>query len=397
MGHSDVSGSIESMSAPSRPSTSAESGASVLVVEDQRLVAADLAMQLRGFGFRVVGFAVSGQEAVAKARELAPDVVLMDINLEGAMDGTEAARQIREHSRCAIVFLTAFSDLQTLERAKLAEPGGYVVKPASPAELRCALEVALHKQRSEGERVAAEARQFGEQLAQVQRRVGELENAYLELESCSASLAHDLRNPLQVIAGATEMIERTQSDQLNPLGRVFLAQVAAAAERMMTSLNGLLQAARENRGELSRSEFDLGALAEEVCQEMRNAAPHVQCEVARGLTVYADRNLVRRVLENLFSNALKFSSGVAQPRIELGVLRAAGDAQFYVRDNGVGFSMSVAEGKLFRPYGRLHDAGVFGGTGLGLAGARKIIERHGGTMWAESKEGEGATFYFTLP
>src|ERR1700749_3001862 len=137
-------------------------GPTVLVVEDQRLVAADLAMQLRGFGYRVVGCATSGAEAVAKARELDPNVVLMDIHLEGEMDGTEAARQIRQGSRCAIVFLTAFSDVATVE-------------------LRCAVEVALHKQQTETRRAEDEARNFEKQLEGVRDQVSELERAYSEL------------------------------------------------------------------------------------------------------------------------------------------------------------------------------------------------------------------------
>jgi signal transduction histidine kinase len=371
--------------------------ASVLVVEDQRLVAADLALQLKGFGYRIAGFAVSGPEAIAKARELAPSVVLMDINLEGPMDGTEAARQIRAGSGCAIVFLTAFSDLATLERAKLAEPGGYVVKPASPVELRAALEVALHKQRSERERADKDARAFHEQLQQVQQRVGELEQAYVELEATGASLAHDLRNPLQVIAGATEMIERTQSDQLTQLGKVFLSQVSAAADRMMDSLNGLLEHARQSRAELTFVEVDLSALASEVWTELSSQAPNARCVIRPGMRVRGERQLLRRVLENLLANALKFTAQRAQPSIEVGMCEDERQCCFFVRDNGVGFPMSLAEGKLFRPYGRLHDAQAFAGNGLGLAGARRIVERHGGSMWAHGLEGQGATFYFTLP
>ncbi len=379
------------------PESSVAEADSVLIVEDQRLVAADLAMQLRGFGYRIAGFAVSGPEAIAKARELKPSAVLMDINLEGTMDGTEAARQIRDQSDCAIVFLTAFSDVASLERAKLAEPGGYVVKPASPVELRAALEVALHKQRSERERACADATAFHDQLAQVQRRVAELEHAYVELEATSASLTHDLRNPLQVIAGATEMIERTQSEQLTQVGRVFLSQVAAAADRMMNSLNGLLEHARQNAAELTLAELDLTSLTREVWHELATHSPKARCEVAEGMKARGERELLRRVLENLLSNALKFTANRTTPLIEVGVSEDQRQRCFFVRDNGVGFPNSMAEGKLFRPYGRLHDPQAFAGNGLGLAGARRIVERHGGSMWAHGLEGQGATFYFTLP
>lgn len=380
----------------SKPTSDAE-GATVLIVEDQRLVAADLAIQLRSFGYRIVGFASSGAEAITKARELSPGVVLMDINLEGEMDGTEAARQIRSFSGCAIVFLTAFSDVATLERAKLAEPGGYVVKPASPVELRCAVEVALYKQVSERRRAEDDTKLFGQQLSLVRARVAELESAYRELEACSSTLTHDLRNPLQVIAGAAEMLERTQSEQLSPVGRVFLGQVGAAADRMMERLTSLLEIARDNRAELTVEVVELDALAREVWDELRHAVPHVRCAIAAGMRVRGDRELLRRVLENLLSNAVKFSSRASEPLIEVGVVPGEPRNSYFVRDNGVGFSMKEAEGRLFAPYGRLHDQSMFGGTGLGLSGARRIIERHGGEMWAASAEGKGATFFFSLP
>ncbi|MDB4987655.1 MAG: response regulator receiver sensor signal transduction histidine kinase [Myxococcaceae bacterium] len=372
-------------------------GPTVLIVEDQRLVAADLAMQLRSFGYRVVGFATSGAEAISKARELDPHVVLMDIHLEGEMDGTEAARTIRASSRCAIVFLTAFSDVATLERAKLAEPGGYVVKPASPVELRCAVEVALYKQLSESRRSEDEARGFTVQLDSVRGRVAELESAYRELESFSASMTHDLRNPLQVIAGAAEMLERTQAEQMTAVGRVFLGQVGAAADRMMERLTSLLDLARANRAELTLSHFDLAALAGEIWEELRGELPRGCCVISPSLPVQADRGLLRRVLENLLSNAVKFSSRQDQPVIEIGRADDGTKPCYFVRDHGIGFAMSEAEGRLFTPYGRLHERAEFAGTGLGLAGARRIIERHGGEMWAYSVEGQGATFFFSLP
>lgn len=371
-------------------------GATILVVEDQRLVAADLAMQLRGFGYKVVGLATSGPEAIKKARELTPSLVLMDIHLEGSMDGTEAARQIREQSDCAIVFLTAYSDVATLERAKLAEPGGYIVKPASSAELRCAVEVALHKQKSERTRADQDARTYASQLEGVRTRVSELENAYRELEAFSSSLTHDLRNPLQVISGATEMLERSQGEQLTPIAKVFLGQVGAAADRMMERLSSLLEHARAGRAELSLSDFDLGDLAREIWSEQQPKSG-TEFRIQGGLKVRADRSLVRRLLENLLSNALKFTSERDAPTIELGVAEDPGQTCFYVRDNGIGFAMQSAEGRLFTPYGRLHDSKHYEGTGLGLAGARRIVERHGGQMWAYGVEGVGATFYFTLP
>jgi two-component system, sensor histidine kinase and response regulator len=374
-----------------------EPGASVLIVEDQRLVAADLAMQLRSFGYRVVGFATNGLDAITKAESLRPDLVLMDVHLEGEMDGTEAARQIRAGSDCAIVYLTAFSDMETLERAKLAEPGGYVVKPASPVELRCAVEVALYKQASQQRRAIDHAQAYREELDTVRSQVAHMEDAYRELEVASASLTHDLRNPLQVIAGATQMLEQTQSQQLTPVGRAFLAQVGTAAARMIERISALLELARSNRAELTLVDVDLSLLARQVFDELSSSSPEARCVVAQDMRVFADLTLVRRVLENLLSNALKFTRTRPQPRIEVGSELNREQTCYFVRDNGVGFSMQSAEGRLFTPYGRLHDQSSYEGTGLGLSGARRMVERHGGTMWAHSVEDAGATIFFTLP
>jgi signal transduction histidine kinase len=210
-------------------------------------------------------------------------------------------------------------------------------------------------------------------------------------------MTHDLRNPLQVIAGAAEMLERTQGEQLTPVGRVFLGQVSAAADRMMERLTSLLELARENRAHLKLSDFELGQLAKEVWDELGSECPLASCTITPGMTVHADRALLRRVLENLLSNAIKFSSGKSAPIVEVGMVKDVRKLCYFVRDQGVGFAMKDAEGTLFTPYGRLHEKSEFDGTGLGLAGARRIIERHGGEMWAYGVAGEGATFFFTLP
>jgi len=163
---------------------------------------------------------------------------------------------------------------------------------------------------------------------------------------------------------------------------------------MADLVESLLILARASRGQLRRSPFDLTAIAWQVVGEVeaRDPGRSVAFSVQDGMTADADQGLVRVILENLVNNAVKFTGKVEDPRIEIG-LAATG---FFVRDNGAGFPAGKA-GELFRPFARLHSATDFPGTGIGLTTVHRAVERHGGEIWAEGEDGQGATFWFTLP
>ncbi|GAA2640527.1 hypothetical protein GCM10010399_87640 [Dactylosporangium fulvum] len=235
------------------------------------------------------------------------------------------------------------------------------------------------------------ARKYAEARAQL---VEELEWRNKELEAFSGSVSHDLRSPLQTILSYTELV----IPEVDPESAEQLWRVHAAAQRMNALVDALLQLARANRGQIRRTRVDVTALAEEVVEELRHRdqVREVAVTVTPGMLAPCDPELVRAVLVNLVGNAWKFTTRTPDPAIDIGTAPAGGEVAFYVRDNGAGFPADQAD-QLFRPFGRLHDSRDYPGTGIGLTTVQRIIDRHGGRVWAESEPGRGATFAFTLP
>jgi signal transduction histidine kinase len=232
--------------------------------------------------------------------------------------------------------------------------------------------------------------------ARVATRTRELSEANRELEAFAASVSHDLRAPLRAIDGFSALLLEREGARLDDEGLGYLGRVRNAATRMGELIDALLKLARFGRMELKRERLNLGLIATEIAAELSAGDPgrEVEVEVAPELFASGDPVLVRSMLQNLLAHAWKFSRGHDGARIEFGQSGVGGE--FFVRDNGSGFDMQFA-GKLFRPFQRLHSEEEFAGDGIGLASAKRIIERHGGTIRAEGRVGEGATFWFTLP
>jgi signal transduction histidine kinase len=228
-------------------------------------------------------------------------------------------------------------------------------------------------------------------------RTAQLEAANKELESFSYSVSHDLRAPLRGIDGFSQALLEDYGDRLDAQGKSYLQRVRAASQRMAELIDDMLSLSRVSRGEMKSQAVDLGALAQSIAAELQSADRRRQVEftVAAGLVAQGDARLLRVVLENLLRNAWKFTGKNSTAKIEVGVDRQNGQPVYFVRDDGAGFDMAYAE-KLFGAFQRLHSSTEFQGTGIGLATVQRVIRRHGGRVWAESKVGQGATFYFTL-
>ncbi len=237
--------------------------------------------------------------------------------------------------------------------------------------------------------------------ASLERRVAErtaqLQSTNKELEAFSYSVSHDLRAPLRSIDGFSKAVLEDYSHLLDAEGQDYLRSIRTASRHMSQLIDDLLKLSRVTRGEMHHEPVDLSALVLDIEGELRRAEPdrHVELTVAPGLHVQGDPKLLRIALLNLVGNAWKFTSRRDPARIEVGRLDGPGPPVYYVRDNGAGFSMKYAD-KLFGAFHRLHAASEFEGTGIGLATVHRIISRHGGRIWAESKEDQGATFYFTI-
>ena len=230
-------------------------------------------------------------------------------------------------------------------------------------------------------------------------RAEELAAANQELESFSYTLSHDLRVPLTRAYAAAQLLEESCQERLDDAERSLLENICKGCEGMEDLIEAILVLTNIVRRELLPESLDLADLAREIVDELRAANPERQIEVAipDHLRCTGDRQLMRVALRNLLENAWKYTRAVPHPRIELGdTEQQHGKPVFYVKDNGVGFNMQQAA-KLFTPFKRLHDAKQYPGTGIGLATVEKIILRHGGSIRGVGKEGEGATFFFTLP
>jgi PAS domain S-box-containing protein len=232
----------------------------------------------------------------------------------------------------------------------------------------------------------------------LRHRAAELESANRELESFSSSVSHDLRTPLANILGFTDILLEDYGTALDTTGRQYLKLVQGSADRMAQLVDDLLELAHVTGAEMRHAPIDLSAVAETVVETLRQREPErrVDVDIAPGMTAHGDERLLRVVLENLFANAWKFTRTRARSRIEFGIVTADGQASCFIRDNGVGFDMELA-GRLFLAFQRLHRDEDFPGTGIGLVTVRRIVERHGGRVWAEAAAGRGATFYLTLP
>ena len=226
-------------------------------------------------------------------------------------------------------------------------------------------------------------------------RTAALASANEALEAFTYSVAHDLRAPLQVIDGFSRVLARAMREGDLDRAHSYNERVIANATRMNALIEGFLALSRASREPLQESPVDVGAMVRELLAEQPEAA-RAEVQVDRLPRVTADAATLRQVWFNLISNAFKYSAGRERPSIEIGCAQEGGELVFHVRDNGAGFDPAYA-GKLFSPFHRLHRADEFEGTGVGLALVRRIVEGHGGRVWADARPDAGATFFFTLP
>jgi DNA-binding response OmpR family regulator len=382
----------------------------ILTVDDSLTYLHEVASQLRHKGYDVVP-AHSGEEALELLAVQVVDCILLDLVMPG-LSGQETCRRIKGSAAwrdIPLIMHTALEEQDAMIEGINAGADDYIAK-SSDLEVLCArVRAQLRRKQFEDEN-----RSIREQLLQKElevaaansaRELAEARSAFVEelqrknkeLEAFSYSVSHDLRAPLRSIDGFSQILLLDYADKLDAKGKEHLGRVRAATQRMGELIDDLLQLSRVGRSELSRARVNLSGIARTVANELSKNDPNrkVAFEIQDGLFDDADSQLMKVVLENLVGNAWKFTSKVTAARIKFGAEQRDGRTVYFVRDNGAGFNMEYSE-KLFNAFQRLHADADFPGTGIGLATVYRVVDRHGGRIWAESVVGQGATFYFTI-
>jgi signal transduction histidine kinase len=236
-----------------------------------------------------------------------------------------------------------------------------------------------------------------ESFAQIERSNQDLAGLNEELEAFSYSVSHDLRGPLRSMDGFSLVLIEDYGDKLDEEGKDALERIRAASQRMGYLIDDMLRLSQVTRAEINVTRVDLSAIAREIADAIDREQPgrSVEWAIESGLSIRADPALMKIAMQNLLQNAWKFTGRTDKPVIRVGALERDAKTVYFVADNGVGFDMAHAD-KLFGAFQRLHHAGDFPGSGIGLAIVQRIIRRHDGKIWAEAKEGEGATFFFSV-
>lgn len=240
-----------------------------------------------------------------------------------------------------------------------------------------------------------------EVAARVKERTAELEAVNEELQWFAYSLSHDLRSSLTTAGMAVDLLRRGGSAGIavnDQMTENLLGSLADSVQKMRKMVDAALKLAGLTGGSIELRPVALSAIVHEIVADLRQSHPgrHVTVVIAPDIEVQGEELLLQIVMENLLNNAWKFTGKTRDPRIEFGVTRRGDDTVFYVSDNGAGFDMNKA-GAMFSAFQRLHRASEFPGTGIGLATVKRIVDRHGGRIWAESTPGRGATFFISLP
>jgi PAS domain S-box-containing protein len=487
--------------------------AKVLIVEDEQILAMDVRAQLSDLGYDVVGIARTGKEALRLSDERHPDLVLMDIQLHGSMDGIAAAGEIRRQWQIPVVFMTAFAGDETLSRAKLSGPYGYLPKPFEAKQLNATVSIALQQYKltrevfqehgwlrtvlasmSDGviatdlegrvkfmnpvaesltgcnvadalgrpiEEIYVLHEEDGTPLSECQlrgvlatnRAIGrgrfllagrgnsmifvedsaapirnaerkvtgavavitdvtererseserrrlltELERSNVELSRFSYSLSHDLQGPANSIAALSELLRQGKEGEVNAGQAKILTMMTEAAGGMQRLITSMLNFAQIGHGDISIEPVPVSELIETVCVRLSDAiqTPGARIEYESLPVIEADRIQLEQLFQNLLSNAIQYRKAGETPHISISAEKVGEEWAFSVTDNGQGIPTEWLQ-RIFEPLKRLHGRDI-PGTGLGLALCQRIVERHGGRIWAESAGiGRGTTIRFVLP
>jgi len=382
----------------------------ILAIGGDATLLASLASMLRGEGYDVVP-AHSGDEALELLTFEAMDCILLQLS-DRDESGLEMCRRIKSAPGVRdvpLVLMAVDTDPRAMIEALAAGAEDYVLPTGDVQVLAARIRAQLRRRQLQDEYrllretllhqqiEAAEARAAAEIALTKAAMVEELERKNLELEAFSYSVSHDLRAPLRTVDGFTRALSESL-EHLDEKGTRYVERIHGEVARMNEMIDDMLELSRIGRAQLRRGDVDLATLAGVILADLAAGAPERQVTVVidAQLRASADPRLIRNVFENLLGNAWKFTAKTAAAIVEVGCEQSDQGVTYFVRDNGDGFNMARAE-RLFSPFQRFHSQADFPGTGIGLATVHRIVDRHGGQVWAEAEVGQGATFRFTLP
>ena len=406
----------------------------ILIVEDSNVQAKKLKFLLEDSGLTVT-IASNGEEALLSALAEKPVMIISDIVMP-KMDGYELCTAIKSNEDLRdipIILLTSLRDPLDIIKGLQAGADNFITKPYEDKYLLSRIQYLLANRniRREGGgnaemvievvfrgtkyTINSEKKQILDLLlsvyeaavqrndeliqaqAQLQASNENLVKANQELEAFARTVSHDLRSPLSNVVGLVDLLKEYHSEQLDADGLDLIKIIQTSSFQMIQLVDDLLKFSQSGHADLELEDVDLSEIALQIFSKMKLKEPdrNVRIEIQPDLNVHADNSLMVIALENLIGNAWKYSGKQKEAVIRFGTIKERGETIFYIQDNGAGFDMSKAH-NMFNPFQRLHSAQEFSGTGVGLATVRRIIERHGGRIWAEGSQGIGATFYFTL-
>jgi signal transduction histidine kinase len=368
----------------------------ILIVDDEAEQMRALCNTLPDHGYETAGF-TDGESVLENLRSAKYDLLLADLMMP-RMDGIALLQAAQEIDPDLVgVIMTGEGTIVTAVEAMKTGALDYILKPFKLSVILPVLSRALtvRRLRIENKELEQNVRERTSQLEVANR---ELEAANKELEAFSYSVSHDLRGPLTVIIGSADLLVEDYAAQMPAQAHQLLRGVLGSGERLMQLIDDLLRLSRLGRQPLAKHPVDISALVGEVLQELQKEQSGRQIDIHIGdlPECVCDPALLKQVFVNVLSNAFKFTRGKERPTIDVSCRQQAGEKVYSVRDNGVGFDMEDAP-QLFGAFQRFHSAEQFEGTGIGLSIVHRIVQRHGGRIWAEAAVDKGTTIYFGLP
>ncbi|MGH1397573.1 MAG: hybrid sensor histidine kinase/response regulator [Trichormus sp.] len=364
----------------------------ILIVEDEQLVADDLRETLEYLGYIVCDLVASGEQAILKAEILQPDLVLMDIRLEGEMDGIEASFEIQSRFHLPVVYLTANADRATLDRAKASHPFGYILKPFDERILGTTIEIALSRHQAEIEvKKALVAARTEQQIAEAENQQTS-QNLYIAV--------HEFRNPITTIKLSAEMLKAYGDQMSEQRKQNHINRIESATDSLTNLLENILTLGKSESANLvfDPQPLDVVNFCEEIVESLQLSVKQ-QYQIIFSVDgnhriAELDEQLLWHLVNNLLANAIKYSP--VGSKILFKLIWEENILCFQITDQGIGIPPE-SQAKLFEPFQRASNVGNIPGTGLGLAIVKRCTQLHGGTIYFDSALGKGTTFTVRLP